>query len=114
MSRGAKFRHDDQRSQRARTARAQWREQMTKTSAALFAAATLFTLAAVPASARDYPYCLQGGEWGYPGNCQFDSYQQCMVTASGTRAYCDINPVFAFGAQRQDGPPQPQPGRRRH
>jgi hypothetical protein len=29
---------------------------------------------------------------GYPGNCQFSSYAQCMATASGTDAYCGINP----------------------
>ncbi|MBI5129154.1 MAG: DUF3551 domain-containing protein [Rhodopseudomonas palustris] len=86
---------------------------MTRISAALLAAAATFTLASAPASARDFPYCLQGGEWGYPGNCQFDSYQQCMVTASGTKAYCDVNPVIAFRAQQQDLQPQPQP-RARH
>lgn len=79
---------------------------MPKTGAALIATALLLTLSA-PASARDFPYCLQGGEWGYPGNCQFDSYQQCMVTASGTRAYCDINPVVAFQRQQMPAPYQP-------
>ncbi|PZA09270.1 hypothetical protein DNX69_24525 [Rhodopseudomonas palustris] len=89
---------------------------MTKTGAALFAAATILTLAAAPASARDFPYCLQGGGWGYPGNCQFDSYQQCMVTASGTLAYCDINPVFAFSERPQASEPQdaPPPKRQLH
>ncbi|ABE38916.1 DUF3551 domain-containing protein [Rhodopseudomonas pseudopalustris] len=84
---------------------------MTRTSAVLFAAATVVSLAAAPAQARDFPYCLQGGEWGYPGNCQFDSYQQCVTTASGTRAYCDINPVFAFRAQQE---PQSQPRSHHH
>ena len=41
-------------------------------------------------------YCLQGFIWGYPGNCQFASYEQCMATASGTNAYCGINPIWAF------------------
>ncbi|MGL9623953.1 DUF3551 domain-containing protein [Bradyrhizobium sp. U531] len=41
-------------------------------------------------------YCLQGYSWGYPGNCQFSSYRQCMDTASGTYAYCGINPMYAF------------------
>jgi Protein of unknown function (DUF3551) len=52
--------------------------------------------AASPASAHDYRYCLQGKEWGYPGNCQFSTYRQCMATASGTYAYCGINPRVAF------------------
>jgi hypothetical protein len=42
-------------------------------------------------------YCLQGRIWGYPGNCQFSSYEQCMVTASGTDAYCGPNPQYLFG-----------------
>lgn len=39
---------------------------------------------------------------GYPGNCQLSSYSQCKATASGTYAYCAINPMHAFarhGAQ---------------
>jgi hypothetical protein len=48
-------------------------------------------------------YCLQGRQWGYPGNCQFSSYAQCMATASGTDAYCGINPQYAF-ARQQRGP----------
>ncbi|MGY4624502.1 hypothetical protein ACVWY3_002258 [Bradyrhizobium sp. USDA 4486] len=41
-------------------------------------------------------YCLQGRIWGYPGNCQFATYEQCTATASGTNAYCGINPRHAF------------------
>ena len=55
-------------------------------------------LGASAASAQDYPYCLQGRDWGYPGNCQFTSYAQCEATASGTFSYCGINPRFAYGA----------------
>ena len=58
--------------------------------------AMVFT--ALPASA-DYPYCLQGKDYGLPGLCQFTSYQQCMATASGIVAYCGINPSFAYGWQ---------------
>ena len=46
-------------------------------------------------------YCLQGRVWGYPGNCQFSSYAQCMATASGTDAGCGINPRYAFAQQRR-------------
>jgi hypothetical protein len=49
-------------------------------------------------------YCLQGRRWGYPGNCQFSSYEQCMATASGTDAYCGINPMRAFARE-----PRPRP-----
>jgi hypothetical protein len=48
-------------------------------------------------------YCLQGQDWGYPGNCQFLSYQQCMASASGTDDYCGVNPRYAYARQRQGG-----------
>ena len=57
-----------------------------------------------PAAAQDRiqdRFCLQGRQWGYPGNCQFSSYAQCMATASGTDAYCGINPQYAFARQRR-------------
>lgn len=57
-------------------------------------------LAASPAAAQDR-YCLQGRTWGYPGNCQFATYRQCMATASGTDAYCGINPRHAFARERR-------------
>ena len=46
-------------------------------------------------------YCLQGRIWGYPGNCAFSNYAQCAATASGTDAYCDVNPQYLFGRQRR-------------
>ena len=61
----------------------------------------VMVFAAGPATAGDYPYCLQGRDYGYPGLCQFNSYGQCQATASGTDSYCDINPRFAFGSQPQ-------------
>lgn len=45
-------------------------------------------------------YCLQGRIWGYPGNCQFATYEQCSATASGTNAYCGVNPMHAYAYQR--------------
>jgi hypothetical protein len=44
-------------------------------------------------------FCLQGRPWGYPGNCQFSSYRQCMATASGTFATCGLNPRYAYARQ---------------
>ena len=46
-------------------------------------------------------WCLQGRDWGYPGNCQFATYPQCMATASGTFSYCGINPAYAYAYQRR-------------
>ena len=56
---------------------------------------------AAPAAAQDYPYCLQGQQSGYPGNCEFTSYPQCQATASGTNSYCGLNPRFAYRWQPQ-------------
>jgi hypothetical protein len=46
-------------------------------------------------------YCLRGSGWGYPGNCQFATYQQCRASASGTNAYCGVNPRYAYAHQRR-------------
>jgi hypothetical protein len=54
---------------------------------------------ATPSFAAESRYCLQGTEWGYPGNCQFSTYEQCMASASGTGAYCGINPAFGYARQ---------------
>jgi hypothetical protein len=58
-----------------------------------------------PAAAAEVAkYCLQGTQWGYPGNCQFATYQQCMATASGTDSGCGINPGYAYARQRTFAP----------
>jgi hypothetical protein len=85
---------------------------------------------ALPASAQpydpyDYPFCLQGREYGLPGLCQFTSYAQCQATASGTFSYCGENPRFASARPVQDshwqdprphwqGPRHHRHGRRHH
>jgi hypothetical protein len=56
------------------------------------------------AAAYDYPWCIQGGGWGVPGDCSYQTYAQCMATASGRRVYCNINPRVAFGQQRRGRP----------
>jgi hypothetical protein len=66
---------------------------------AVSAVAVLAVVAPNSAAAQDYPYCLQGNEWGYPGLCYFWSYQQCLASASGTFSYCGINPRYAFARQ---------------
>ena len=54
-------------------------------------------------------YCLQGSNWGYPGNCQFSSIRQCRAAASGTNAGCGINPRYAFARQSLAAPMPPTP-----
>jgi Protein of unknown function (DUF3551) len=65
------------------------------------ALATVGSISPAPAEAIQDRYCLQGRSWGYPGNCQFSNYAQCMATASGTDAYCGINPQYAFAPQQK-------------
>jgi hypothetical protein len=69
--------------------------------AAVSAVAVLTAAGSNPAAAQGYPYCLKGGDWGWPGLCQFSTYEQCWATASGTRSYCGIDPYYAFARQRQ-------------
>lgn len=44
-------------------------------------------------------YCLQGREYGYPGNCAFSTYSQCRASASGTESGCGINPRYGYSQQ---------------
>ena len=62
-------------------------------------ALTALPVSAQPGDPYDYPYCLQGGDYGLPGLCQFATYWQCQATASGTRSYCGRNPRFAYAWQ---------------
>ena len=57
-----------------------------------------------PVAAIDYPYCIQGGGWGIPGDCSYRSYAECMASASGRRVWCNVNPRAAFGKQRRARP----------
>jgi hypothetical protein len=52
-----------------------------------------------PAAAYDYPWCVQGRDFGTPGDCSYQTYAQCMASASGRADYCNINPRVAFNRQ---------------
>jgi hypothetical protein len=72
---------------------------------ALMALGTLTAIDATPAAARDYPFCILGRDYDGLGDCSFDSYQQCMATASGRFAYCERNPFFrGYAAERPSKP----------
>lgn len=60
-------------------------------------------MAATPAAAVDYPYCLQGRQTGVPGDCSYRTYEQCEMAASGRSAFCNINPRFAFRQPYEGG-----------
>ena len=67
------------------------------TAACIGAAVSFLGLAPSVAQARDYPYCIKGEFYvGTAGDCSFGSYQQCLATASGRRAFCDVNPFYRF------------------
>jgi hypothetical protein len=52
-------------------------------------------LSAMPAMAGEYPYCIQGCDFGGGrGDCSFATYQQCQATAAGRDAWCAANPDF--------------------
>jgi len=68
---------------------------------------TALSASAQPSDPYDYPYCLQGKEYGLPGLCQFTSYEQCKATASATTSYCGLNPRFAYGLQPRGLRPRP-------
>jgi hypothetical protein len=72
-----------------------------KTVATLATMSLLTTIGSISSASAGIQdrYCLQGRQWGYPGNCQFSSYPQCSATASGTDSYCGINPRYAYGPQ---------------
>jgi hypothetical protein len=70
-------------------------------SAVMVAGAVASTgLLPAPAMARDYPFCIYGANY-LTRDCSFDTYQQCLATASGRYAYCEANPFFA-NARRPD------------
>jgi hypothetical protein len=77
-------------------------------SLTILAAVSVLTVAGTTSSATarepiQDTYCLQGRSSGYPGNCAFSSYQQCMATASGTYETCGVNPMKSFAQQRRSG-----------
>ena len=69
----------------------------------LFALAVTVAAYAMPAIARDYPYCIKGCDFGGArGDCSFSSYQQCKATAAGRDAWCAENPDFNAKAEMRD------------
>ena len=76
---------------------------------------TAFTaLAAVPAQARDYPYCIRGCDFGSGlGDCSYSTYRQCQATASGLVATCAENPFYNANAKADLPADRSRPSRRR-
>ncbi|MBN8975177.1 MAG: DUF3551 domain-containing protein [Rhizobiales bacterium] len=79
---------------------------------AFFAALVLGAAAALsnaPAQAGERAFCIKGDNIpDAHGDCSFDTYEQCLASASGLRRYCDANPFYMSYA------PGPEPRRHRH
>ncbi|WP_223971736.1 DUF3551 domain-containing protein [Bradyrhizobium sp. RD5-C2] len=75
----------------------------------LAGAASISPAAADP---YDYPWCAQGPSLGYPGECAYQTYDQCLASVSGRFLACGENPRFLFREQLE--PEQPRPHRHRH
>ncbi|QWG16458.1 DUF3551 domain-containing protein [Bradyrhizobium sediminis] len=71
-----------------------------------------------PVQARDYLFCIKGDIYDSPvGDCSFDTYEQCLATASGRLAYCDVNPFYAYpnrGYPKKPGVTDPRKRNRLH
>lgn len=70
---------------------------------AFFAALVLGAAAALssaPAQAGERAFCMRGqGIDMAHGDCRFDTYEQCLATASGRLNFCDANPFYqGYGA----------------
>jgi hypothetical protein len=79
---------------------------------ALMAAGAVSAAVAMPATAREFPYCIKGCDFGGgAGDCSFASLAQCQATASGRDAYCAANPYFNAKAEMQ--PDRSRQSRRR-
>ena len=73
---------------------------MRKAWRALMAAGAVSAAFAMPAVAREFPYCIKGCDFGAgAGDCSFSSLAQCQATASGARCKLRCESLF----QRQGG-----------
>src|SRR5258705_10839621 len=65
------------------------------------------TAAVESASAQNRPWCLRSGFTG-PGWCGFDSFQQCMASASGQGGSCIENNMLLWQRQQDQQKKNPQ------
>jgi len=70
---------------------------------AFVTSAVVFLSGMSAASAKDYPYCIQGDDFaGGAGECIFSTNAQCHAAASGRTASCTENRNFSANAQLID------------
>jgi hypothetical protein len=88
---------------------------MIRVVAALLAFTASAAMDSRPAAAEVYrPWCVQytGGNGDDGTTCTFTSYEQCMLTARGTGAYCVQNPWYLKYGSGQDEQKADRPRRR--
>ncbi|TWB06973.1 uncharacterized protein DUF3551 [Bradyrhizobium stylosanthis] len=56
----------------------------------------------------DYAWCIQDSEYGYPGDCSYQTREQCRLSVSGRKGFCGPNPAVVTR------PPLPPALRGRH
>jgi len=88
---------------------------MVRAFFALLMLTGLATVDARPSAAEIYrPWCVQytGGNGDDGTTCAFTSYEQCMLTARGSGAYCFQNPWYLKYGSGQDAQKAERPRRR--
>jgi hypothetical protein len=77
---------------------------MPRAFVALPVVAVVFAFAPMTATAREFPFCIKGCDFGGGsgrGDCSFSSYAQCQASAAGRTAWCDANPYYGARAELQ-------------
>jgi hypothetical protein len=69
----------------------------------VFGATVLLWLAGGGPGRADYAWCIQDAEYGYPGDCSYQTREQCLASVSGRKGSCAQNPANAVTRT----PPQP-------
>lgn len=65
--------------------------------------AVVFLAGISAASAKDYPYCIQGDDFAAgAGECSYWTKAQCQAAASGRTASCTENRNFGANAELID------------
>jgi len=69
---------------------------MRKSVFAMLSAGALALISIWPAHAvgTRHAFCLQGYEYPALSYCPFDTYEQCLATASGRNLECVANPFY--------------------
>lgn len=58
----------------------------------------------------DYPWCINDSEFGYPGDCSYQTREQCLLSASGRKGDCGQNPRFVHRSSPQQSAPRGRRG----